>query len=330
MLSMETMIIPSLMSCVTSALVLLTAFVFPEVVIYNFIMRILILISFAEFFGNIGIAIGFVPPDTALCGFQGFVQLYFPPVEWSYNTFLALILKELIVRKKIPLLKTKQKIIVHLCCIGIPLILLLLQQITNPVGIMPNSIGKNFCTYSGPVRDGFIWHSVIFFGYLFFCIVVISVLMIEIFIWKRQQDVLDQRKLTSQSTSSQTYIVIRDVLSLYIFTMIACWLPYAFEYFLDGGQMGMPDNPWYGVFCVLRSSSGIFTSIIFFLKSPEIRRKWLKLLARYFRVDFLGVSASSEGHNSTEPDDEFGIELTDNNDEDRYDFCFCLSLCFLN
>jgi hypothetical protein len=127
-------IVFSVISCLFSALVIITYLVFKDMQEKIF-MKFIFYISLSDFCMNVTSTFGFPENGSALCYIQGISHVYFGLASWFWTTTLAYTIFCLISYGKI-IIKLWQA---YLICCMLPLLLAVLPFSTN-------SYGNTFCS----------------------------------------------------------------------------------------------------------------------------------------------------------------------------------------
>ena len=261
----------ALVSCTSSAGVLLTFCCFPK--LWNkLFMQIILYISLCDFIANATVFSG-TPSDNELCFFQGLLQQFFYPASWLWTTLLTYLLYSLVIDGKISLKKWHM----HLICWGLPLLGAVLPLTTDTYRSLPED--DDFCEINP--RDAHnstsrqvntFWQILTFEIPILLC----SALMV---LW----GVLMYRKMhpaeKDGATAAPNPAVVTALRAMIAYPLIlmVCWLPNALQINIAGSD-GDADTTPLVVINSLSIMQGLFTSTAFFYNSREARNSWYALL----------------------------------------------------
>jgi hypothetical protein len=166
----------------------------------------------------------------------------------------------------------------HILCWGLPIFLVALSTTCTVYGYSTfDQYTFEVCIFKKET-DAVIYHGIFYYGLLIIC----GILMVYMK-WS-----LDKLGATSLSPS---YQIASTSLSLYPPALFICWFPHCILFLI-----GIAVKERYGFYFasdVLKLAHGFVTAILFFYKSPEARRLWLKLLYSYIGKKGMMKNSSS-------------------------------------
>jgi hypothetical protein len=253
-----------------SVTVILTALLFPAMIYNKIFMEIIVLISICDIMGNWPYALGFLTyprNGTPLCSFEGFCNLFFYPASWTYTTMLTYLLKSLLMYGLKPLQLSRY--VIHSLCLGLPLVLALVQLATNTYGVSVGSSGEEVCSYGGNIAIGNAIHAVIYDGFLLLNFIIMIGFLVQLWQLSYRHPVLAR---------SPAFIIVLRALAYYPIALVVCWMPHVvyslvnFSY--NDGQVASLAS----IFDCFKVLHGGLTTVIFFHHSNEARSRWWDLL----------------------------------------------------
>lgn len=259
----EAAIILGAISCFSSAMVILTYFMFADMRKKMF-MKFIFYISFSDFMMNVTDLFGFPRGGSDLCWIQGTVQIYFALASFFWTTMLSFTLFSIISWGTVYLKMWKM----HIFCWLFPLILTL-APLYSCVYTAPK-IDTQWCLLVA--KDGYppstavLWSYLSFFGWMMLSIVLMSLWGLLAYTRMKQQD----------TEMSEAVKKCYDKVWLYPIAMTICWfMNFACTDIIDEGNNTTLLS---GLSMMFGISYGLFTSLIFVMKSDEARKRWWNYL----------------------------------------------------
>jgi hypothetical protein len=250
----------ALVSVSMSALVVLTAIIFPQMIYRRIFMQLIVSISAADILGNWTYCLGSNPPGHSfLCAFEGFCNLFFFPVGWILTMFLTLLFRDLLTKGKI----FYSRPLIFGASLLVPLFFTLLYLAFTQY-TTDDDEGLHPCTFGSGAQ---LYHQITYDGMIGVCLIVMFGLMVATF--KYEYDNPARAKL-------QTYKLVRKIITLYPIALIVCWAPHSicivFQECNDNLHAQL-------ITSILKIAHGGLVAIIFFSVSKDARNKWYNLLA---------------------------------------------------
>jgi hypothetical protein len=201
----------ALVSVSMSALVVLTAIIFPQMIYRRIFMQLIVSISAADILGNWTYCLGSNPPGHSfLCAFEGFCNLFFFPVGWILTMFLTLLFRDLLTKGKI----FYSRPLIFGASLLVPLFFTLLYLAFTQY-TTDDDEGLHPCTFGSGAQ---LYHQITYDGMIGVCLIVMFGLMVATF--KYEYDNPARAKL-------QTYKLVRKIITLYPIALIVCWAPHS-------------------------------------------------------------------------------------------------------
>ena len=298
------------LSCVGSLSILLTGFMFPNLVRNKIYMKMIMAMSLSDFLGNILCVFGYPPDHTILCHTQGAMLMTFYRVFWMYDVFLTYTLHQQIVTNRIPLHYATINYIV----VGINLILFTvpywfgLQYGTcyststyGTVDVGDHPTESELSLYNGLLVA-------LLFAPLLVCL-LFQIALVGHLKWKVIPSLAatlqsltsggtdNLRSKRAQELSKRIDKCVSNVI-WYPMICVVTWLPNLVTYMvLRVIHSKDPNNGTHYLLVTttsqLATSGGFFMAVAFFYKSKESRHLWMQLMRRV-----LGSSSSSSSRES--------------------------------
>lgn len=256
----------AIISCASSALVIATSFMFRELRGKLF-MRMIAFMSFSDFLGNLPYAIPYRPStNNAWCKFSGYLNITCYPMSWLWTTILVFFLYKLAITGKVP----PNIEAIHALCWGLPNVLSLISLGFSSLGRESYYYDFEVCSeYGGTAHS--IYHDVTYYGLL----ILNFSLMIAMF-----RRILMEEKNGDARIRQPTYIIAKSSLQLYPLALAICWIPHMVTSF--AATSSDSDVPSFRFIYMLAEALKIFhgsiAAMIFFYKSEDARRLWIKFI----------------------------------------------------
>jgi hypothetical protein len=258
--------IVSFISVVASGLVILTL-IFFKTLRKRLFMRIIAFISVGDLLGNLNYTMQYRPTNgNWWCKLGGFFNGFCYPVSWMWTTVLIYFLHCLARNQKLPLSEFK----IHLICWIIPLILASINIFFG--GYSSGYFYYEVCSSTDKGTAGFLFHVISYYGLLYLCILIMFGLGANIFYLLQ----------SNRIENSKVVLLASKVLWLYPVTLTLLWTVHGATEFADQSNDNLLGSTVYLVGDALKISCGMVVAIIFFVKSPEARCRWKKLIFSYF------------------------------------------------
>lgn len=255
----------ALISILSSASVILTLFF--KGLREKLFMRIIAFISFSDLIANIPYASERRPDDdTPLCTLSAFFNIYFYPAGWLWTAVLMLLLYSLATTGKLPF----SRVLLHLVCWGVPLVLALLNFAFGKSQSQQNKFAFDICLLGGTTREIFIYHMVSYYGLFLVCIMAMMFMY-----WNISR--IDKSEIKSRFPSFKE---AKNTLQLYPLALVVCWVPHFITILCADFAPFEGLNEFFFVADILKILHGSVTAVIFFYKSGEARNKWHRLFIR--------------------------------------------------
>jgi hypothetical protein len=253
-----------------SVTVILTALLFPAMIYNKIFMEIIVLISICDIMGNWPYALGFLTyprNGTPLCSFEGFCNLFFYPASWTYTTMLTYLLKSLLMYGLKPLQLSRY--VIHSLCLGLPLVLALVQLATNTYGVSVGSSGEEVCSYGGNIAIGNAIHAVIYDGFLLLNFIIMIGFLVQLWQLSYRHPVLAR---------SPAFMIVLRALAYYPIALVVCWMPHVVYSLVNFSYNDGQAASLASIFDCFKVLHGGLTTVIFFHHSNEARSRWWDLL----------------------------------------------------
>jgi hypothetical protein len=234
-------------------------------------MHIILMLAFSDFLVSIAGTWGFPPAGTNLCAAQGFLITFFLRANWGWTTLIAFKLYTFAFTGKI-FIEYKY---MHLTVWGFALLAAFLPLSTGRYG-REFSQQDSFCFVDKDVNEWYLfWNVVDWILYLATCIAMIIIFFVRIY-YKYKQD---------GGFQSNVFAVL-SALYVYPFVLLVTWVPNVVFVNVVAEASSISDGNRsivLGLSQIIGMSNGFFLAVVFFMKSPEGRRRWEVLFCRNLR-----------------------------------------------
>jgi hypothetical protein len=197
-----------------------------------------------------------VSTGSTLCDIQGWSIIFGAPTTWLWTLQLAFLLFSIAVWENLP----DNRYAAHFLCWGVPFVFACGQFGVGGFGTHPHA-GYDICAerdLDGDNTKSFIYHMITFYGlFLVTVFTLIAMLCVVQYLkWKR-----DARTL------SHLFIMVQQILKLYPFILLICWVPHAVIKIFEIST----SSSVYFLTVVMKNLHGILVPLVYFYQSPNAR-----------------------------------------------------------
>jgi hypothetical protein len=237
-------------------------------------MKIIFYVAISDFLANFAYMLPLRPnKPNPWCWLQSFFNLTCYPMSWLWTLTLVYLLYKLAKGQSLP----SNLRYYHIFNWGFPLIQSLSMLIFTSYERVGEEADYEVCLFHVNIASATL-HAITYYG-LFFVVVIIMLVLK----WK----IIQLERSNDTRVFNPTYLMAKMSLSLYPTALIVCWLPHALltvTIFLFTSI----ENIYlmlYFIALQLKILHGFATALIFWYKSRETRRLWIRLYR--WLVDYL-------------------------------------------
>lgn len=305
-LAEELFVIFAAVAAVASGSVVVTGLVFPSLLLSSTkpFSVMVFFISLCDMIYSIAESFGFVHKSNILCGYQGFLFLFFGSAAWSWTAMLVFQLHSMIVRHEM----TMSLFWIHIICWSLPCIPGLLPLSTNDYGIDDDYSGELPCTLSGNTASKWLWIIITFRGGLFWSILIMSISLFRVH-WhfesaSKSNEGVNARELALYN-SMKMYPLAMFLTLIWTLIVVICIETTGHVYTLTRFAL------------IVGTQYGTAIAVIFYCNSSALSR-WKRLLFRNANssVDKLTTRRSTSSSTFQDDDENLGdvVEVWDLNE----------------